>query len=500
MTRGGPTRSFGQRAVLSVNVIAILASLVLATGLYFGKTRAERLERVQLDGSLAEVERNEEGDRVLNILLVGSDSSAGLDPDDPISVGRAGEHFSDVMIIAHLDERDGTAALLSLPRDLWVEIAETERDAKLNSAFYLGGPAGLIDTIETNFGIPINYYVNVDFAGFRGLVEAVGSVEVAFDQPARDWNTQYDRSQTGFLQETAGCIPLGPDDALAYVRSRHYQTMDADGNWISDPNGDLGRIERQQGFLKRLLSTAIDQGARNPFVLRDLIDSTLDSVTVDQQLTPQLLVDLGRRYSAFEPEDLKTYSYPGFISSEGTISIVRGMDTEAEPILALFAGAASDDPATVLVRIKADEERRDLALDVADHLAAEGFEPDQVQTIDAPSGIELRHGPDGVEAANIVLNALQPDASLSRLGLDLDQVTLVPTDGLTGREVIVSIGPETQVSQELDAQTASTNEDGATVPPSTSQGSSDATTTSSTMTTVDVDEEDEQVVSEDACR
>ena len=132
------------------------------------------------------------------------------------------------------------------------------------------------------------------------------------------------------------------------------------------------------------MSTAIDQGARNPFVLRDLIDSTLDSVTVDQQLTPQLLVDLGRRYSAFEPEDLKTYSYPGFISSEGTVSIVRGMDTDAEPILALFAGAASDDPATVLVRIKADAERRDLALDVADYLAAEGFEPDQVQTIDAP--------------------------------------------------------------------------------------------------------------------
>ena len=209
--RGRPTRSIGQRAVLSVNVLAILSSLVLATGLYFGKTRAERLERVQLDGSLAEVERNEAGDRVLNILLVGSDSSAGLDPDDPISVGRAGEHFSDVMIIAHLDERDGTAALLSLPRDLWVEIAETEREAKLNSAFYLGGPAGLIDTIETNFGIPINYYVNVDFAGFRGLVEAVGSVEVAFDQPARDWNAQYDRSQTGFLQE---------DDWLHSTRSR----------------------------------------------------------------------------------------------------------------------------------------------------------------------------------------------------------------------------------------------------------------------------------------
>ncbi len=436
-----PRRSFGQRALLSVNAVAVVAALVLAYGLYFGKTQSERIVRVQLEGSLADIARDESGDRVLNILLVGSDSSAGLDPDDPVAVGRVGEQNSDVMIIAHLDERDGTVALLSLPRDLWVEIAATGREAKLNSAFAIGGPAELIDTIELNFGIPISYYVNVDFAGFRGLVEAVDSVNVAFDQPARDWNAELNRTQTGFQQLETGCIALDPDEALAYVRSRHYQTMDADGVWRTDPGGDLGRIRRQQDFLKRLVRRAIDQGARNPFVLNDLIDSTLESVTVDQNLTPQLLVDLGRRYSTFEPEELQTYSYPGFISSEGALSIVRGMDDQAAPMLAIFLGARLDDPETVMVRVEADGETRDLALEIAAELEASGFEPGELQTIDAPPGVEVRYGPDGLAAGRVVLDAMLADPDLATLGLTSDAIGFVQTEGLTGREVIISVGP-----------------------------------------------------------
>ncbi|MEZ5378144.1 MAG: LCP family protein [Acidimicrobiales bacterium] len=453
-----PHRSAGQRTLLSVNIVAIAAALLLASGLYFGETRAERLVRVQLSGSLTEVERDESGDRVLNILLVGSDSSAGLDPDDPVAVGRVGEQNSDVMIIAHLDERDGTVALLSLPRDLWVEISATGRNAKLNSAFAIGGPAELIDTIELNFGIPINFYVDVDFAGFRGLVEAVGSVDVAFPQPARDWNAQHNRTQTGFQQLEAGCIALGPEEALAYVRSRHYQTMDADGVWHTDPGGDLGRIRRQQDFLKRLIRKAIDRGARNPFVLNDLIDSTLESVTVDQDLTPQLLVDLGRRYSTFEPEELQTYSYPGFISTEGALSIVRGMDTEAAPLLALFSGAPVDDPSTVLVRVKTDAATRDLALEATDGLIELGFDPSQPQTIEAPPGIEVRYGPDGLGAARVVVAAIVDNPGLVRLGLTESALTLVPTDSLTGREVIISFGAQPEVDPAESTTTTTTDE------------------------------------------
>ncbi len=423
--------------MLSLNVITILVALLSAALLQFGKDRTERIERVELSGSLSEVQIDDAGDRVFNILLVGSDSSAGLDPDNPVAIGRVGEQNSDVMIVAHFDERDGTAALLSLPRDLWVEIAATGREAKLNSAFALGGPAELIDTIELNFDIPINYYVNVDFAGFQGVVEAVGSVPIYFAGPTRDWNPEYNRSQTGFVNEAAGCVDLGPVEALAYVRSRHYQILTSDLEWKTDPTGDFGRIRRQQDFLKRLIGKAIDEGARNPFVLNDLIDSALDSIVIDQALTPQTLLDIGRQYSSFEPEELQTYTYPAVFDSVGSISILRGIDAQAAPLEALFAGAASDDPVTVLVQVKSDAASSELLGLAVGALEESGFEPVTMPSGATGPGFVVEHGPDGRRAADLVLAALVDDEPL---GLDSSRITVVEIENLSGREVRVTIG------------------------------------------------------------
>ncbi len=437
MSARRPGRSWAQRAVLSLNVVTIIAALLSAALLQFGKDRTERIERVELSGSLTEVRVDQDGDRVFNILLVGSDSSAGLDPDNPVAIGRVGEQNSDVMIVAHFDERDETAALLSLPRDLWVEIAATGRDAKLNSAFALGGPAELIDTIGLNFDIPINYYVNVDFAGFQGVVEAVGSVPIYFAGPTRDWNPQYERSQTGFVNESAGCVDLGPAEALAYVRSRHYQVLTSDLEWKTDPTGDFGRIRRQQDFLKRLIGKAIEEGARNPFVLNDLIDSALDSIVIDDALTPQTLLDIGRQYSSFEPEELQTYTYPAVFDSVGSISILRGVDDQAAPLEALFAGAASDDPDTVLVRVTSDEtsvDQLELALAA---LESAGFEPDTTRSGTAAAGFVVQHGPDGRRAADLVVAALLGDSALD---LVADRIQVVEIEDLSGREVWVTIG------------------------------------------------------------
>ena len=184
-----PRRTWLQRGVLSLNVIMILLALGAAWLLRQSYGKVSEISRVQLAGSLSPIpEPSEPGQRIVNVLLVGSDSSAGLDPNDPIQAGRVGERNGDAIIVAHLNERDGTAALLSLPRDLWLPISGTDREARINSAYAVGGAATLIETIESNFDIPINHYVNVDFAGFKGVVEAVGSVEIFFPTPARDWN------------------------------------------------------------------------------------------------------------------------------------------------------------------------------------------------------------------------------------------------------------------------------------------------------------------------
>ena len=427
-----------QRAVLVFNVALIAASLGAAYLLDYGYGRAASINRVALGRSLTVVPPDQEpGERVMNILLVGSDSSAGLDEDDPIQIGRHGERLGDVIIVAHVDERSGAIALLSLPRDLWVEIGDTGRESRINQAFLVGGPATLIDTIEAEFDIPIHHYVNVDFAGFQGLVSAVGTVDVWFDTPARDWNVNArpaPRSQTGFLIETAGCHSLDPETALSYVRSRYYQTQNDAGEWITDPTADLGRIRRQQDFLRRVIERAIDLGARNPFVLRDLIDTGLENVAIDQRLTPQLLVDLGMAYREFDPSQLQTYSLPAVDGQVGRNRVLLPMTDEAEPVLALFRGAPFDDPTTVdvTVRLPADTEGNGSGLEASAVVAAiedAGFEP-QVRSSGETTadGLVVRHGPDGVHAARLVAAALP------------DSARLEATSALVGRSVTVIVG------------------------------------------------------------
>ncbi len=394
------------------------------------------MTRVQLAASLTPPAVDDSGARVINVLLVGSDSSAGLDLSSSVQIGRNGERNGDVIIIAHLDEREGTAALLSIPRDLWVTIAQSKREAKINSAFATGGPAGLIDTIEQNLGIPINYYVNVDFAGFEGLVDAVGSVEVYFPEPARDWNPEKRATQTGFEMLEAGCQALDAPTALAYVRSRYYQTL-VDGTWRTDPRSDLGRIRRQQDFLQRLAARAIDLGVRNPFVLRDLIDASLQNVSIDQDLTPQLLLDLGRVYGAFEPGALDAYTFPTRSAMIGSTSALLPLDDDAKPIIEYFKGAPASDPVTVGLEVRHGRSEADLADLVITDLTAEGYEVEARTGIDLDPGITVLHGPDGASAAQGVARALREAA---RMRVSIREVPEDSTPALTGRNIQVLIG------------------------------------------------------------
>jgi LCP family protein required for cell wall assembly len=419
-------RTWGQRAVLGLNLVLIVACLALAVVFLGSYTRVEAINRYELSGSLTPVV-DTGGGRVINVLLVGYDSADGLDPDDPVNIGRRGERNGDVIIVAHLDERHDFAALLSFPRDLWVPIAGTGAEQKINAAYAVGGAKGLIDTIEDHFDIPINHYVEVDFAGFQGLVEAVGSVPVWFDAPARDWNAAAGITQTGFLMEDVGCQELGPEEALAYVRSRFYQTLGLDWEWHTDPRGDLGRIERQQDFLRRLLTRAVDRGARNPFTLRQLVDVALRRVTIDQDLTPSDLLELGERFSGFDPAQLSAYTVPVESGTVGTASVLFARHDRLEPILALFRGAGPYDPATVRVELVHDGVSATQVGAVRSRLAQAGYELAGVTAGEAGPGLAVRHAPGAVHAARALAEAL-------------GEAAVVADESLDGRDVVVALG------------------------------------------------------------
>src|SRR5215203_1817451 len=178
------------------------------------KGRSDDVERV--DDVVAALEQPANEAPAENYLLVGSDSREGIDPNDP-NVGAIGDpddvvnRRSDTIIILRR-EREGGAALLSLPRDLWVPIAGTDDKGKINSAFN-EGPTRLAQTITEALGIPINHYVEVDFAGFQSLVDQMGGVQICTYVPAQDTHSG--------LRLEPGCTNLNGSMALAYARSRY---------------------------------------------------------------------------------------------------------------------------------------------------------------------------------------------------------------------------------------------------------------------------------------
>ena len=324
-------RTWPQRLLIAFNVFLIFACLVTAGGLGYFYLKFGELPRIELGTSLDEAEAPGEPQ---NFLLVGSDSAEGLAEDDFILSGRedvTGER-TDTMMVLRVDPRTEQAWLLSIPRDLWVPIADDQGKARINNAFNEGGPERLIKTIQANLNIEIHHYVQVNFAGFKKLVDAVDGVPVYFPSAARDMNS-------GLRVDQPGCITLDGSQALAYARSRHYQYME-NGRWRTDPTGDINRMARQQNFIRRALKRSIAKGVRNPVKLNELLNVATDSVKVDSELSNNDIFRLGRRFRAVEPDTVVTLTLPTRVGNVGGASVLF-LEENADEVLQVFRDGTS---------------------------------------------------------------------------------------------------------------------------------------------------------------
>jgi LCP family protein required for cell wall assembly len=458
-------RTWPQRLAIVAGCLSSLALVAASAGLGYVLRKAERLPRVELTGVL---DAPTESGGPENYLIVGVDSAAGLPGNDPVRIGRDVTLHSDTIMILRIDPASERAALLSLPRDLFVPIPGTGTSRRINIAIEQGGAPLLIKTIGENFGIPINHYVQVDFASFRGLVEAIDGVPVYIPRPARD-------AQVGLDFPDVGCHMLDPTEALAYVRSRHYQEL-INGRWVEDPRSDLGRIARQQDFIRRALSRAIDRGARNPGTLDQLIDVGLSGVTVDSELTAGNIFDLGRRFRSFNPDSLLTYSVSGTPDTVNGAAILRlneGPETEAT--LSIFRGGASAElpPAAVRLTVRNGTGASQQGADATAALRAVGF--NATVSGDEPGGgadgTVIRYPPDQSGAADLVARWLAGGARLE------------PTDGATGIELVT--GTDWQGVRDTPAPATSTTTE-ATLPAGTSTTTSTPSTGNQTTTSLDL--------------
>ncbi|MET7692021.1 LCP family protein [Streptomyces sp. NPDC005483] len=283
----GPRPAPNWRKRIKWTAIVVITGLVVTTvGTYFWAD--SKLNR-EVDLSKV-IDRPEQGDGT-NYLIVGSDSRAGLSSEQKkqLHTGSAEGKRTDSMMILHTGSNGDT--LVSLPRDSDVEIPTfvgsesgktykgTGRHVKLNAAYAEDGPELLVRTVEFNTGLRIDHYVEIGFAGFASIVDAVGGVEINIDKGFKDKYSGADFQ--------AGKQTLNGDQALAFVRTRHAFAA-----------SDLQRTKNQQKFLSALAHEVATPGTvLNPFKLYPTLGAGLDSLIVDKDMG---LYDLGSMFFAMK--------------------------------------------------------------------------------------------------------------------------------------------------------------------------------------------------------
>lgn len=472
-----------------MNLLLVVACLGVAYSFDFVRKKADDLDVIEIGGG---VRTPTESGEPVNFLLVGTDNSEGIDPDDPILADRSqGSRLADVIMILRVDPEAERASLISIPRDSWLPVAPRWSTTKINSA--LSGPNGeedLIATIRHNFGISIDHYAEVGFFGFRRIVDVLGGVPIYLEHPVRDRNTGL------FLTET-GCIDILPGQALAYVRSRHFQYQDSDtydpnGRWISDSSSDLGRISRQQDFIQRAAEKAISLGLRDPIAAFGLIEAGLGAMLVDENLTLGQIQDLIGEFRAFSVDSLEKYQLPTTGNNGGNVSYQKIDFLAAEPMLDVFRGADLRDEVDTLserkIIVDVAGEGDDIPV-LADAIETHGFDVDTPMTRSTPERGDvstIRFGLKGTDAARVLAAYLDGPVELE-FDPDLPgrRLQLVPAEfGLSIRDERIdpsSIAPPELPEGEDGDQTSVEGDD--PDGESLDEGDVDATGTSTTTTT-----------------
>jgi LCP family protein required for cell wall assembly len=312
--RGGRPwyRRLRWRRVLGITAIVLV--LCMIGGFLYARSIFNRIERVEVSESLTSASSG------TNYLIVGSDSRENVTEEGDAGFNGSeapGGQRSDTIMVLHLE--GGKAQMLSIPRDLYVPIAGTGESQKINAA-YNGGPTRLVDTVTESLGIPIDRYMEVDFVSFAGLVDGLGGITIDFPHPAQD-------TESGLFVTETGPVELDGDQALAYVRSRHY-TETIDGEQVEDPTADIGRIKRQQAFLSVVIGKLSD--TKNPFALTRAASGMAGGLRIDDEMSMFDAMSLAWGMRGKSPEPL-VLPVDNDRNSSGAVLILR--EGEAEPIL-----------------------------------------------------------------------------------------------------------------------------------------------------------------------
>ncbi|MDM7888157.1 LCP family protein [Curtobacterium sp. RHCJP20] len=220
-----------------------------------------------------------------NVLLIGSDSRAGLDPDGDHTAGGR----SDTLMLAHVPADRRHVYLMSIMRDAWVDVPG-HGQAKVNAAYAWGGIPLTVQTVEQLLDVRIDHVAEIDLAGFEDVTDALGGVTVQSPQ-------DFDARGHHFVR---GANRLDGEQALAFVRERH-----------AFADADHTRVRNQQAFLRGVFDQVVSRGTlTDPGRLQEFVAATSEHLAVDPGLDAATIARLGWSLRGIRPDDLVTFTMP----------------------------------------------------------------------------------------------------------------------------------------------------------------------------------------------
>lgn len=277
-------------------VAALLVVALVVVGVYVSQIATAFNEKRQtVEAGIATQAAVDDG--ALNVLVLGSDSR-GEGMDTAENKGEDGER-SDTMMLVHVPEDRSGVYVMSIVRDLWVEIPD-HGQRKINAALGLGGYPLVTSTVENLVGANIDHLAVIDFEGFNGLTEALGGVPVC--NP-----TTFSSGQINPSYFPQGDILLRGADALRYVRERK-----------AFMGGDFERVANQQRFVSSMVDQVLTVDTlANPQKLTAVINAIVPFITVDEGLDAATIAGYGLQLNGIRSGDIHTFTVPHGPPTEG---------------------------------------------------------------------------------------------------------------------------------------------------------------------------------------
>jgi LCP family protein required for cell wall assembly len=315
-----PLRRWPRRLLITTNVVVALALIATASAFAYVQFQFNQIKRVAVpglaqQGSTAPGSQSKtDGSSVapFTMLVIGSDTR-DLGSGGSASFGSAATdpgQRSDSIILARFIPSSQSVALLSIPRDTLVDVPGYGT-TRINVAFN-NGPTLLVKVLAQDFGIQVNHVAQFNFSTFEDIANAIGGVYQWFPGPAKDL-------YSNLVVSHGGCVLLTGEQALAFARSREYEYSTDGGetyHYQLYPESDLGRIQRQQDFVKLAAAKIKAVAPTNPLALNSLITSLTKDVTLDSSFSDSLIISLARDYRSADLSTIPSFTYPTMNSTE----------------------------------------------------------------------------------------------------------------------------------------------------------------------------------------